>query len=303
VADRGRNDWLLELGRRQDWVTFLRIQPQFRMADDREVACWDVLARYQTRPTAQPAITWRSQAQQAWWDQKDADQACDRMASALLKAGVLTPDDVWHKLRLVVETNKPKAVQQSARHLGDAVAQVAARLMTAPQAVLQPGALTAPLMSAGEPPSGAPGASMGPPSSGTKASKKPATSVLRKKQLPKPTLASIPLTIPPESEGPLNLLAFIRWASVDHAAAAAPSPIPPSAPAGNGAPKRPPGPGRNWAVPRHGGCCPRRQRTMRGPGPIWASLRVRASCRRRGGLVRGDPGLDGAQCHPCGHGG
>ncbi len=221
VADRGRNDWLLELGRRQDWVTFLRIQPQFRMADDREVACWDVLARYQTRPTAQPAITWRSQAQQAWWDQKDADQACDRMASALLKAGVLTPDDVWHKLRLVVETNKPKAVQQSARHLGDAVAQVAARLMTAPQAVLQPGALTAPLMSAGEPPSGAPGASMGPPSSGTKASKKTATSVLRKKQLPKPTLASIPLTIPPESEGPLNLLAFIRWASVDHAAAAA----------------------------------------------------------------------------------
>ena len=45
VADRGRNDWLLELGRRQDWETFLRIQPQFRMADDREVNCLGVCPR------------------------------------------------------------------------------------------------------------------------------------------------------------------------------------------------------------------------------------------------------------------
>lgn len=218
VADRGRNDWLLELGRRQDWETFLRIQPQFRMADDREVACLGLWARYQMSPTTQPPAAWRAQAQQAWWDQKDADQGCDRMASGLLKAGVLTPDDVWRKLRLVVETNKPKAVQQSARHLGDAVAQVAARLMTAPQAVLQPGALSGPIASVDTEASGTPGASIGP-SPTAKAAKKP-TSLLRKKAGPKPTLAAIPLSIPPESEGPLNLLAFIRWASVDHAAAA-----------------------------------------------------------------------------------
>ena len=219
VADRGRNDWLLELGRRQDWETFLRIQPQFRMADDREVNCLGVWARYQSRPAAQTNAAWRTQAQQAWWDQKDADQGCDRMASGLLKAGVLSADDVWQKLRLAVEANKPKAVQQSARHLGDAVAQVAARLMTAPQAVLQPGALSGSLASADEEASGAPGATIGPPTT-AKAAKKP-TSLLRKKALPKPTLASIPLSIPTELEGPLNLLAFIRWASVDHAAAAA----------------------------------------------------------------------------------
>lgn len=219
VADRGRNDWLLELGRRQDWETFLRIQPQFRMADDRQVDCLGVWARYQTRPAAQTSGAWRAQAQQAWWEQKDADQGCDRMASGLLKAGVLTPEDVWHKLRLAVETNKPKAVQQSARHLGDAVAQVAARLMTAPQAVLQPGALSGVIASADDDASGTPGAAIGPQPT-TKPAKKP-TSLLRKKALPKPTLASIPLSIPTESEGPLNLLAFIRWASVDHAAAAA----------------------------------------------------------------------------------
>ena len=218
VADRARNDWLLELGRRQDWETFLRIQPQFRMADDRQVECLGVWARYQTRPATQTTGAWRAQAQQAWWEQKDADQGCDRMASGLLKAGVLTPEDVWKKLRLAVESNKPKAVQQSARHLGDGVAQVAVRLMTAPQAVLQPGALSGSLASADDEASGAPGASIGPEPT-TKPAKKP-TSLLRKKALPKPTLASIPLSIPTESEGRLNLLAFIRWASVDHAAAA-----------------------------------------------------------------------------------
>ncbi len=219
VADRGRNDWLLELGRRQDWVTFARIQPQFRMADDREVTCWGVWARYQLGPGSQSKAAWRSQAQQAWWDQKDADQGCDRMAGGLLAAGVLTPDDVWRKLRLLVETNKPKAVQQSARHLGDAVAQIAVRLMTSPQAVLQPGALSGASTSADASTSGAPGASIGPAPTG-KSAKKP-SSLLRKKAVPKPTLAAIPLTVPPESEGALNLLAFIRWASVDHAAAAA----------------------------------------------------------------------------------
>src|SRR3990167_3793337 len=205
VADRGRNDWLLELGRRQDWGTFLRIQPQFRMADDREVTCLGVWARYQARAAAQTSSVWRAQAQQAWWDQKDADQGCDRMASGLLKAGVLTSEDVWQKLRLVVESNKPKAVQQTARHLGDAVAQVAARLMTTPQAVLQTGALSGALASADGEDDRSPGASIGPQSS----AKQPASktrSLLRKKPLPRPTLASIPLSIPPESEGPLNLL-------------------------------------------------------------------------------------------------
>ena len=219
VADRGRNDWLLELGRREDWETFVRIQPQFRMADDSEVRCLGVWARYQTRSASQAPSAWRAQAQQAWWDQKDADQGCDRMASGLLKAGVLLPEDVWRKLRLVVETNKPKAVQQTARHLGDAVAQVATRLMTTPQAVLQPRGASASLASVDGGANGAPGASIGPQPTGKPAAKS-SRSLLRKKLTPKPTLATIPLSISPEAEGPLNLLAFIRWASVDHAAAA-----------------------------------------------------------------------------------
>lgn len=219
VADRARNDWLLELARRQDWQTFLRIHPQFRMADDREVVCLAVWAAYQVRPTSQTPSEWRGQAQRAWWDQRDADQGCERMAAGLLKANVLKPEDVWRKLRLVVETNKPKAAQQAAQHLGEAVARVTERLMTSPQMVLQPGAFSSGLALAGTSAdvSAAPGASIGPQPTRSAAAK-PRRSMVKKAK-PKPILASIPLAIAPEYEGPLNLLAFIRWASVDHAAA------------------------------------------------------------------------------------
>ena len=220
VADRGRNDWLRELARRQDWQTFLRIHPQFRMADDREVSCLAVWAAYQVRPASQSLVEWRKQAQQAWWDQRDADQGCDRMATGMLKTNVLQPEDVWIKLRLLVETNKPKGVQQTAQHLGDAVVAVTERLMTAPQGLLQPEASsTGTALSDQAAAARAPGASIGPQPT-LPAGKKPSRLSIRK-ALPKPSLASIPLALPSEFAGPLNLLAFIRWASVDHAAATA----------------------------------------------------------------------------------
>ncbi|HLO93566.1 MAG TPA: hypothetical protein VK195_04555, partial [Burkholderiaceae bacterium] len=46
VEDRLRNDWLLELGRRRDWSNFQREQPRFKMADDREVVCYGLLAEH-----------------------------------------------------------------------------------------------------------------------------------------------------------------------------------------------------------------------------------------------------------------
>ena len=82
VADRFRNDWLQELGHRGDW-TFLRIQPGFRMNDDREVVCWGVLARQQSGALMEGPGDWREQARQAWWAQKDPDRGCDAMAQAL----------------------------------------------------------------------------------------------------------------------------------------------------------------------------------------------------------------------------
>lgn len=226
VADRARNDWLLELGRRQDWATFLRIQPAFRMNDDREVSCLGVLARHRTGALMEGPNDLREQARQFWWAQKDADSGCDAMARALLDAGVLTQGDVWRKLRLSIEGDKPRAVQQSARLLSDSAAQAVNRLMGQPQAFLQPEGANSLVESGGK--AGSPGASIGPrtstsPSKGKKADATKAKSKAKesKKKPAKPTLAPMPVAFPPEVEGPLNLLALVRWAAIDPDATAA----------------------------------------------------------------------------------
>lgn len=224
VADRARNDWLLELGRRQNWATFLRIQPSFRMNDDREVSCLGVLARHQTRTPMEGPGDWREQARQAWWNQKDADFGCDAMAKVLLDAGVLGQADVWRKLRLAIEADKPRAVQQSARLLGDTVVQAVNRLMGQPQAFLMPPPSAARLPS-GDNGAHAPGASIGPDSARTGKGKAAhakggKNAKAAKKAKAKPSLAPVPVGLPPELEGPLNLLALIRWAGIDPAAAA-----------------------------------------------------------------------------------
>lgn len=217
VADRARNDWLLELGRRQDWRTFLRIQPTFRMNDDREVTCLGLLARHQTSMPVDGPGDLREQARQAWWSQRDADWGCDAMAQTLLANGVLTQADVWRKLRLSIEADKPKAITQSSRLLGDALSRAVSRALADPRAFLMPAAHAGSLTAKGE--NGrarSPGASIGPRATG-----KQAKSARRKGGQARPTLAPLPLEIPVEAEGPLNLLAFIRWASMDHVAAAA----------------------------------------------------------------------------------
>ncbi len=217
VADRARNDWLLELGHRRDWRTFLRIQPTFRMNDDREVSCLGVLARQQTNTPMEAPGDWREQARQFWWNQKDADFGCDAMAQALLSSRVLEPVDVWRKLRLAIEADKPRAVQQSAKLLGDAVSQAVAKLMGQPQALLMPPTRSATLGGTSDNRRHAPGASIGPDSRGKHKGKgKP-----KRKGKAKPDLTPMPLAVPAEAEGPLTLLAFIRWAGMDPTAAAA----------------------------------------------------------------------------------
>mgnify|MGYP000087115035 CR=1 FL=1 len=215
VADRARNDWLLELGHRRDWRTFLRVQPTFRMNDDREVSCLGVLARQQTNTPMEAPGDWREQARQFWWNQKDADFGCDAMAQALLSGRVLEQADVWRKLRLAIEADKPRAVQQSAKLLGEAVSQAVAKLMGQPQTLLMPAVRSAALSGASDGRRHAPGASIGPDSRGKHKGK------AKRKGKAQPDLTPIPLAVPAEAEGPLTLLAFIRWAGMDPVAAAA----------------------------------------------------------------------------------
>jgi len=123
VEDRLRNDWLLELGKRRDWVNLRAEFPRFRMNDDREVTCYALLAQHLDGKDVRQA------ARAAWFEQRDLDDGCTFMATALFEAKVLNVDDAWHELRLAIENNRPRAARAAAGLLGPAVDKAVAELL------------------------------------------------------------------------------------------------------------------------------------------------------------------------------
>ena len=116
VEDRLRNDWLLELGRRRDWANFAAEFPRFRMNDDREVTCYSLVTEQLAGRDVKAA------GAAAWQAQKDDDDGCALLAATLFDAKQLSPAEVWKKVRLSMEANRPRAARQAAALLGPAIA-------------------------------------------------------------------------------------------------------------------------------------------------------------------------------------
>ncbi len=113
VEDRLRNDWLRELGKRRDWTNLARDYPRFRMNDDREVSCWWLFTEHLAgRDVA-------DQARSLWFAQRDTDDGCNLLATALVDAKRLPADDVWQKARLSIELQRPGAAKAAVGLLGN----------------------------------------------------------------------------------------------------------------------------------------------------------------------------------------
>jgi len=131
VEDRLRNDWLLELGRRRDWGNFRKEFPRFRMNDDREVSCYALLARHLDGQDVKAA------ALSAWYAQRDLDDGCHQLASALAEARKIGAGEIWHELRLSVEANRPRAARAAAALIGSATAKAVNELLDQPARYLK----------------------------------------------------------------------------------------------------------------------------------------------------------------------
>lgn len=108
--DRMRNDWLLLLGQRRDWARFTEFYPQYRMRDDREVACYALtIAHIENTAPADTAVKVRDN----WFAQRDRSDGCTHAAGELLSAGVFPAADVWRKARLAVEANRVQAAREA----------------------------------------------------------------------------------------------------------------------------------------------------------------------------------------------
>ncbi|HEY1229968.1 MAG TPA: lytic transglycosylase domain-containing protein, partial [Ramlibacter sp.] len=112
IADRLRNDWLLELGRKRDWANFDRELPLFVKNDDYQVRCYGLLSR---------AVKGQNVAldARALLDNPPMyGEACAALVAQLAQSGQLTKEDLLAQLRLAGEMHATGPSRRTALLLG-----------------------------------------------------------------------------------------------------------------------------------------------------------------------------------------
>jgi len=112
IADRMRNDWLLELGRKRDWASFDRELPLFVKNDDYQVKCYALLSR---------AVKGQQVAQEAraLLDNPPLyGDACAALVGQLAQSGQFTTNDLLAQLRLAGEMHATGPSRRTALLLG-----------------------------------------------------------------------------------------------------------------------------------------------------------------------------------------
>ena len=137
VEDRLRNDWLLELGHRQDWSNFAAEFPRFRMNDDREVSCYALLVDHLNGQDVREA------ALAAWLAQREADDGCALMARALYDAKVFNAANAWRKARYAVDAGRARAARQAVALVSPSAASAFNDVLDSPASYLARGATSA----------------------------------------------------------------------------------------------------------------------------------------------------------------
>ncbi len=97
IADRMRNDWLLELGRKRDWASFDRELPLFVKNDDYQVKCYALLSRAMKGQNVAAA------ARVLLDNPPLYGEACAALVAQLAQSGQFSRADLLAQLRLAGE--------------------------------------------------------------------------------------------------------------------------------------------------------------------------------------------------------
>jgi soluble lytic murein transglycosylase len=114
IADRLRNDWLLELGRARDWANFDQQYPLFVLNDDTQVRCYALMARIARGDKVAEEARALLVSPPAYGD------ACNALVAALAQAGQFDANDLLAQLRLAGETGSTGPARRAAALLGAA---------------------------------------------------------------------------------------------------------------------------------------------------------------------------------------
>ena len=114
IADRLRNDWLLELGRARDWTNFDQQMPLFVLNDDTQVRCYALMARVARSENVADEARALLVSPPAYGD------ACNGLVTALAQAGQFNAEDLLAQLRLAGESASTGPARRVAALLGAA---------------------------------------------------------------------------------------------------------------------------------------------------------------------------------------
>jgi soluble lytic murein transglycosylase len=112
LAEKVRAEWLRQLGKRQDWKTFQQEYPALAQPDQ-ELSCYALQARL-ARQQDETAL---DEARPLWFNTVDLPDACQPLMERLLAEKRLDGDDIWTRLRRLMEARKFSAARAVARHL------------------------------------------------------------------------------------------------------------------------------------------------------------------------------------------
>ncbi|HVL55225.1 MAG TPA: hypothetical protein VM491_01870, partial [Burkholderiaceae bacterium] len=115
VTDLLRRDWLLNLGKRQQWTLFDRQYPQWVLRDEPQPACYAGLSRL-ARGEAVPAET-----RELLMQPRDLPEACNLLLETMASREQLKPAQLWQRLTLSLEANAPPAIRSAAQLLNPAL--------------------------------------------------------------------------------------------------------------------------------------------------------------------------------------
>lgn len=106
IADRLRNDWLLELGRARNWTLFDEQYPQFVLNDDTQVKCYALMSKVQKGQQV------ASEARALLVSPQNYGEGCPALITTLTQAGQFTLDDVWAQVRLIAESGTAATIRR-----------------------------------------------------------------------------------------------------------------------------------------------------------------------------------------------
>lgn len=112
IADRMRNDWLLELGRQRDWANFDREFPLFVLKDDTQVKCYALQSRLARGENV------AAEARALLLSPPGYGEACGGLIAQLAQANQFSQDDLLKQLRLAGEQHATGPAKRIALLLG-----------------------------------------------------------------------------------------------------------------------------------------------------------------------------------------